>query len=144
RRRDLVFPALAAVGFALRDNVSRYGFREFADATLAAAVTATTSVVILWGYAVVAARERLRFPLVGVKFLLCAGVAEGIAYVTMWRALARGTVVVVSPLVNSHSIVAVVLAAVFLRDLERVTWRIGVATVLIVAGVMTVLRFGTL
>lgn len=141
RRRDLVFPALAAIGFALRDNVSRYGFREFTDATLAAAITATTSVVILWGYALVAARARLRFPFAGIKFLMCAGVAEGIAYVIMWQALAAGSVAVVAPLVNSQSIFAVVLAAVFLRDLERVTWRIGAATVLIVAGVLIVLRF---
>ena len=58
----------------------------------------------------------------------------------MWRALAIGEVSVVSPLVSAHSIVAIVLAAVFLRDLERVTWRIVLAAVLIVAGVAVVMR----
>jgi len=143
RRRDLVFPALAALGFATRDNLSRYGFHGFADPVLAAAVTTAASVVIMWGYVTIAARHQLRFTGPGVKLLICAGVAEGTAYVMMWRALAGGSVAAVSPLVNSHSIFAVVLAAVFLRDLERVTWRIGMATVLIVAGVMILLRFGT-
>jgi len=143
RRRDLVFAGIAALGFAVRDNVTRYGFREFTDPVLAAAVSTATSVTIMWTYAVIGARKQLRFGLPGVKFLMCAGVAEGFAYIMMWRALASGAVVVVSPLVNSHSIFAVALAALFLRDLERVTWRIGVATVLIVAGVMIVLRFGT-
>jgi len=143
RRRDLIYPAVAAFGFAVRDNLSRYGFRDFADPMLAAAVASTTSVGVVWGYALVAARNRLRWELPGVKFVVCAGVAEGLAYATMWRALSTGTVAVVSPLVNSHSIFAVSLAALFLRDLERVTWRVGLATVLIVAGVMIVLRFGT-
>jgi len=58
----------------------------------------------------------------------------------MWRALAIGDVSVVSPLVNSHSIVAIALAAIFLRDLERVTWRIAVAAALIVSGVALVMR----
>jgi uncharacterized membrane protein len=70
-----------------------------------------------------------------------AGLAEGIAYMTMWRALAIGEVAVVSPLTNASSIIAVGLAAIFLRDLERVTWRMGVAAALIVAGVTMILRF---
>jgi len=143
RRRDLVFAGLAALGFAVRDNVTRYGFREFADPVLAAAVSTATSVTIMWTYATLAARRELRFEWPGLGLLMCAGAAEGFAYVTMWRAFARGSVAMVSPLTNSHSIFAVVLAALFLRDLERVTWRIAVATVLIVAGVMILLRFGT-
>jgi len=142
RRRDLVFAGLAAFGFAVRDNVTRYGFLDFTDPVLAAAVSTATSVTLMWTYALIAARRELRVDRLGLKLLMCAGVAEGFAYVTMWRALARGSVAVVSPLTNSHSIFAVVLAAVFLRDLERVTWRIGVATVVMVAGVMIVLRFG--
>ena len=41
---------------------------------------------------------------------------------------------------NSYSIVTIALAAIFLRDLERVSWRIVVAAVLIVAGVALVVR----
>ena len=143
RRRDLAFAGLAALGFAVRDNVTRYGFRDFTDPVLAAAVSTATSVAIMWTSVAVGARRELRVEWLGLRLLMCAGVAEGFAYVMMWRALASGSVAVVSPLTNSHSIFAVVLAALFLRDLERVTWRIGVATVLIVAGVMVVLRFGT-
>jgi len=142
RRRDLVFAGLAAFGFAVRDNVTRYGFLDFTDPVLAAAVSTATSVTLMWTYALIAARRELHVDRLGLKLLMCAGAAEGFAYVTMWRAMAGGSVAVVSPLTNSHSIFAVVLAAVFLRDLERVTWRIGVATVLMVAGVMIVVRFG--
>src|SRR5207249_6851546 len=40
RSRDLAFPLLAALGFALRDNIFRLGFRHYDDPTLAAAAAA--------------------------------------------------------------------------------------------------------
>ena len=57
----------------------------------------------------------------------------------MWWALAIGDVLVASPLVNAHSIVAIALTAIFLRDLKRVTWRIVLAAALIVTGVALVM-----
>src|SRR5207247_11464890 len=85
-------------------------------------------------------RTKLDLPLVALLFLACSGIFEGVAYLLMWRALAVGDVSVVSPLVNAHSIVAIALAAIFLRDLERVTWRIALAAALIVSGVALVMR----
>jgi uncharacterized membrane protein len=79
-------------------------------------------------------------PAASVGFFALSGVCEGAAYLLMWRALSVGSVSVVSPLVNSYSIVTIALAAIFLRDLERVTWRIAAAAVLIVAGVALVVR----
>src|SRR3989442_9411468 len=98
RRRDLVFAGLAAVGFAVRDNVTRYGFRDFADPVLAAAVSTATSVAIMWTYAVIAARRELRVEWLGLRLLMCAGVAEGFAYVMMWRGAGHGPPADVSPL----------------------------------------------
>lgn len=142
RRRDLVFPLLGALGFAFRDNISRYGFREYSDPVIAAAVATLTSLAVMWLFAgLLARRGRLRLEGIGLGFLAFSGLAEGLAYITMWRALALGEVSVVSPLVNAQSIFAVALAAVFLRDLERVTWRIVVAAGLIVAGVAVVVSF---
>jgi uncharacterized membrane protein len=79
----------------------------------------------------------------GVRLLALAGLVEGLASLAMWRALQLGAVSVVTPLVNSHSIVTVVLAWLFLRDLERVSWRIVLAAALVVAGVVLVIRYGT-
>jgi uncharacterized membrane protein len=139
RRRDMIFPALGALGFALRDNLSRWGLRDYGDALAAAAAATLTSLLVMW---ICAARwhARLRLPRAGLIFFALSGVCEGAAYLLMWRALAIGDVSVVSPLVNTHSIVAIALAAIFLRDLERVSWRIAVAAALIVLGVALVLR----
>src|SRR3989442_1036620 len=80
RRRDLVFAGLAAVGFAVRDNVTRYGFRDFADPVLAAAVSTATSVAIMWTYGSIAARRELRVEWLGLKLVSARGGAEGWAH----------------------------------------------------------------
>jgi uncharacterized membrane protein len=139
RRADLIFPALGALGFAVRDNLSRFGLRDYGDPLAAAAAATVTSLLLMWTCAG-AWRGRLELPRTSLMFFALSGLCEGTAYVLMWRALAIGEVSVVSPLVNSHSIIAIALAAVFLRDLERVTWRIALAAALIIAGVALVMR----
>jgi uncharacterized membrane protein len=122
RRRDLVFPVLGALGFGIRDNLSRWGFAAFPHPLLAAAAATAASVAVMW--AVVAAMRGTGLvgaTRLGARLLALSGLAEGIAYLTMWRALMLGEVSVVSPLVNCHAIVTVALAWLFLRDLERVT-----------------------
>ena len=47
RRVDLIFPILAALGFALRDNIFRYGFRRYEEPLLAAAAAAVASVATM-------------------------------------------------------------------------------------------------
>jgi uncharacterized membrane protein len=140
RRRDLIFPLIAALGFATRDNIFRFGFREFGEPLLAAAAAALSSVIVMW--AVGAAQGEaghMRLSRAALGFLAAAGLAEGLAYVSMLRAFSVGDVSVVSPLVNTHGMFAVVLAAIFLRDIERITWRIVTAAALIVAGIFVVM-----
>ena len=139
RRRDMIFPALGALGFAVRDNLSRWGFRDYGDPLTAAAAATVTSLAMMWIFAATR-RTSLAMPRAAIVLFAGSGVFEGLAYLSMWRALAVGDVSVVSPLVNSHSIVAIALAAVFLRDLERVTWRMAAAAALIVLGVVLVMR----
>jgi drug/metabolite transporter, DME family len=139
RRRDMIFPALGALGFAVRDNLSRWGLRDYGDSLAAAAAATLTSLALMWIFAAVW-RARLNVPLASLGFFALSGLAEGAAYLLMWRALSIGEVSVVSPLVNSYSIVTIALTAIFLRDLERVTWRMVLAAGLIVAGVALVMR----
>jgi uncharacterized membrane protein len=142
RRRDMIFPLLAALGFGVRDNLSRWGLRDYAEPLAAAAAATVTSLAVMWLVALLG-RSRMRLDPRGLGYLAASGLAEGAAYLTMWQALAQGDVSVVSPLVNSHPIFAVTLAALFLRDVETVTWRIALATALVVAGVALVIKFGS-
>lgn len=139
RPRDLLLPIVAALGFAFRDNVSRWGLRDLPEPLVAAASATLASVVVMWLFALTRrGTGRVRFRTAGLRFLALAGIFEGIAYLAMWQALTSGHVSVVSPLVNSSPFFSVLLAAIFLRDLERITWRFAVAAVLVVVGVALV------
>ena len=140
RHRDLVLPVFAALGFAIRDNVSRRGLAVYPAPMIAAAGATLASVALMWALALAGVIRVSRPPARGLMFLALAGLCECLAYVTMWRALATAPVSLVSPLVHAQPLFTVVLAAIFLRDVERLTWRVVVASLLIVAGVTFVLR----
>jgi drug/metabolite transporter (DMT)-like permease len=141
RRRDMAFPLAGALGFALRDTISRWGLGSFPHPAIAAVVATMTSVVVL-GIFGLRRRGDFRSDRTGLVFMALAGLCEALASLALWGALAAGNVSVVSPLVNSQPVLTVILAAFFLRDLERVTWRIVVATLAIVAGAVVVIRAG--
>jgi len=144
RRVDLIFPILAALGFALRDNIFRYGFQRYEEPLLAAAAAAVASVATMSVVGALAFRAgRVSVARPALVFLAASGLCEALAYITALRAFREGNVSIVSPLVSTHGLFAIALAAVFLRDLERVTWRLVVATVLIVAGILVVVRAGS-
>jgi drug/metabolite transporter, DME family len=143
RRRDLLFPVLAAASFGLRDIFVRSGLTQYPHPLIAAAVATGTSVVVMWALAAAGGRRAFALPRAGLGFMAIAGVCESVAYVTMLRALAVGDVSLVSPLAHAQPFFTVALALLFLRDLERVTWRVVVASALVVAGAVVLVRFGT-
>lgn len=139
RRRHLGFPLLAAVAFALRDTISRAALLAFPHPMLGAAVATLMSVTVIWLFAGVQRGARaVAFNLPGTTLTVISGAFEGLAYITMWQALAIGDVSVVSPLVMVSPVFTVLLAVLFLRGVERVTWSIGLATALAVAGVLLI------
>jgi drug/metabolite transporter (DMT)-like permease len=141
RVRDLAFPLLGALGFALRDNISRWGLRAFPHPAIAAVVATSTSMALIAGVGA-ARRSEIRSDRTGLAWLALSGLSEAFASLALWGALAAGDVSVVSPLIHAQPIFTVVLAGIFLRDLERVTWRVGLGAVAIVAGATAVVRGG--
>ena len=67
-----------------------------------------------------------------------AGLASGGAVTAIYYALKNGEVVVVSPVVSVSPLVTLVLAHFFLRNLEKITWRLVLGTILIVFGVVLI------
>jgi uncharacterized membrane protein len=70
-------------------------------------------------------RGGLRATRVGVGFLILTGTCEALASLALWAALAEGKVSAVTPLVNAQPMFTVFLAAILLRDVEKVTWRLA-------------------
>lgn len=76
RRRDMIFPLLAALGFAVRDNLSRWGLRDYAEPLAAAAAATVTSVAVMWLVALLR-RHRMRLEVRGLGYVVASGLAEG-------------------------------------------------------------------
>jgi uncharacterized membrane protein len=72
----------------------------------------------------------------GALLFVSAGFFSTLGLVGMFLALDRGEVVLVSPVLATHSLSTLVLAALFLRGVERLTLRVAAGCVLVVAGVI--------
>jgi uncharacterized membrane protein len=139
RRRHMMFPIVAALMFAVRDVISRAALVDFPHPLIGAAAATMMAVVAIWSFAgLQQGMGRLAFNGPGTKLALISGLCEGTAYILMWRALGLGHVSVVTPLVNATPLFTVVLVMLFLRGVERMTWRTVVASAMAVAGVFLV------
>ena len=72
-----------------------------------------------------------------------AGVLQGIAVASLFHALSRADVTIVTPIYSSQPIIALALAAMFLRRLESVDWVLAAGTLMSVAGVIMVVLGAT-
>ena len=127
RARGLLFAALCAVLFAIRDNLARALHADATPETAAAAILLAGVLCSgLWARRVPSRVELRR--------LAPAGLLFGISYVCLFEAYWRGRVTVVSPLVATESLWGVALSALLVRQSEGMGRRIFVGALLVVAG----------
>lgn len=83
-------------------------------------------------------------PLVSRKsllFLIGTGTSSAVGVVFYFLALDYGPVVLVAPVVGAYPLVTIAMSHVFLRNLEKVTWRMVLGATMIVAGI-TIITLG--
>ena len=83
-------------------------------------------------------------PMRYVGICCLAGLLQGLAVASLFQALSRAPVTTVTPIYASQPIIALVLASVFLRQLESVDWLLAAGTVISVAGVVMVILGATM
>ncbi len=72
----------------------------------------------------------------GAAFFAGAGIFSAAGVLLLFTALSRGAVVVISPVVATNPLFTLVMAAVLLRGVERITLRVTAGALLVVAGVI--------
>jgi drug/metabolite transporter (DMT)-like permease len=124
----------AALLFAIRDNLVRWGARGSdvpgfvaASASLASACVVISLVVLAKPHAGPRLRRAFR------PFLL-SGLVYAVSYACLYSAFDRGRVTVVAPLVATESLWAVLISMVVLRRSERIGPRLLLAAALVVGG----------
>lgn len=139
-KADLLFPLLTAVVFSSGNVIRRFGFTSTSTTVLqAVAVGETVTFLAMVAYAygghprpVWTAGRRVYGYFLGGTFLASLG------FLAMFGALEGGPVSVVDPVVAAAPLLTVGFAAVFLRDVERVTARLVAGVVLVVLGIVLV------
>jgi uncharacterized membrane protein len=127
-------PALAGATQVVR----KFGLAAVPHPLLAAAVTATSSLVVslltLWF--VERTQETWKMNRQCFGWFLAAGLTISVAMVCIYYALDLGKVSVVIPIASTGPFFSLILAVLFLRDVERVTLRIVLNAAMIVGGVV--------
>ena len=136
----LWYPIAASALAGASQVVRKFGLAAVPHPFLAAAVTASSSLVVsvltLWY--VEKTQESWKMNRRCFWWFLAAGVTVSLAMTCIYYALDLGKVSVVIPISSTGPLFSLILTAMFLRGVERVTLRIVVSAALIVGGVMLI------
>ena len=134
--KGVLYALGAAVGYGLRPVFVKYGLNL--DGTPMAASLIGAVAALAW----VAVREDragiiLRPREASFWFFLGAAILGAAGMASLFFAVAQGDLSFVYPLSSTGPLFAVIFTAIFLRGVERLTWRVVAGSLLIVAGVLS-------
>ncbi|HWO43805.1 MAG TPA: DMT family transporter [Candidatus Eisenbacteria bacterium] len=139
RKLDVIYPVLGALAFGVSANLRKAGLEILGAPVLGAAVTAATAALFSFGLLQFKGGWRaFRLSAKSAGWLLTAAFFNTAAMLSVFYALRFGSVVIVEPLVSSNPVLTLVLAAIFLKDLEALTGRVIVGCALTVLGTVLV------
>ena len=127
-----VWALLSAFFAGVTAILAKVGVREI-DSNLATAIRTVVILVFAWSIALLTDRQ----PLSSIErktwiFLILSGIATGLSWLCYFRALQLGEASRVAPVDKLSVVVAIALAAIFLK--ERLTWHHWVGGVFILIG----------
>jgi transporter family protein len=127
-----VWALLSAFFAGLTAVLAKVGVQQI-DSNMATAIR--TVVILIFAWAVALVTRNQAFSTITKRtwiFLILSGIATGMSWLCYFRALQLGEASQVAPVDKLSVIVAIALAAIFLR--EQVTWHHWVGGMLIFAG----------
>lgn len=136
----LWYPIAASALAGASQVVRKFGLAAVPHPFIAAAVTATSSLIVslLTMWYVEKTQETWKMNRKCFGWFLAAGITVSLAMICIYFALDLGKVSVVIPISSTGPFFSLILTAIFLRDVERVTPRIVFSAAMIVAGVMMI------
>lgn len=135
-RSYLVFPIIASGAYAISNVVRRYGLTMTSVTTLEAiTINAVVTFVILILYGSVRRETSILPPSFDAfRAFAISGFLSAVALFFLFEAFARGPVAIVSALSGLSPVIATLVTAVMLSDVEKVTRRVIAGACLVVVG----------
>jgi uncharacterized membrane protein len=139
-KRDLVYPIAAAFLFALSTNLRKIGLMKIEYSVVGAAITSTVSLTLLLAFIAISKIRgtdgwAVELNSESLKSFVFSGFLSSVAFLFYFMALNSSYIVKIQPISGSNPLFALIFSYIFLQDVERVTSRTVLATLLIVAGI---------
>lgn len=136
---DLVFPLITVLAYSVGNVIRRFGFTTTPTTVLqAVTIGETVTLVVMGGYALASADPVWTGDRRIYGYFFGGNLLASLGFLSMFGALKAGPVSVVEPIVGAAPLVTIAVAAVFLRDLERITMRLLAGVSLVVVGIVLV------
>ncbi len=133
----IFYPVTAAFFYGVSVFFRKFGLIATGSPIMGAAITSGTSWIILVVLMMTGRQMRnlTRIGRNGLLYFTLGGVMTCVAWLSLFSALNIGKVALVSPIANSYSLATLFISYLFLKDVERITWKTIVATCLVVGGI---------
>jgi len=138
-RRRVILGVIFGFGASLSYGVSQVLTRQsLSDVT----PIVGSSLALFWGTLgfVLMSFRNLRAPATdfrrGALYFTAGGIFSAMGVMGLFLALERAQVVIVAPISSTNPLFTLVLAAIFLRDVEQLNLRVVAGALLVVAGVI--------
>lgn len=135
----VIYPLITAAISAVVHPLRRFALLQSNEPLFFAALVGPISLLsFAVYYNTPANQEKLVWDRRSLWPFLVSGMGETLAVLFMLHAFANGPVVIVSPISATSPIWTALLGAIFLREIERITWASIVGTISVVAGVIAI------
>lgn len=135
----VIYPLITAAISAVVHPLRRYALLQSNEPLFFAALVGPISLLsFAVYYNTPANQEKLVWDRRSLWPFVASGMGETLAVLFMLNAFANGPVVIVSPISATSPIWTALLGAIFLREIERITWASTVGTISVVAGVIAI------
>lgn len=135
-KTDLIFPVLAGASYGLAQVLRKFGLLANAEPVLGLLIQNIAAISFTLAIANVQEspkKVRAWRSLNGWAIFGLAGICSAIGQLCVFAALNIGDVVIVVPLTTISPLFVLLMAALFLKGIERITWKIVLGTCCIVA-----------
>tara|TARA_B100000686_G_scaffold74155_1_gene80111 strand:- start:6334 stop:7224 length:891 start_codon:yes stop_codon:yes gene_type:complete len=141
-RGALVFPILASFCFGMMPVLTKFGYAYTLTPLLAINIAfGSASLLLISLYFTFRSRYQFHIDRRAVGWFSLAAITTGLSSLTFWTSLTLGDVSVLMPLSRLAPLWILLWSYLFLKHLEKITFRIVIGALLVVSGGFFILSF---
>jgi len=140
RRRDVIYPLLTGMLFGTASVIRKMGLNITNSPILGATIGLTVSLFVFVAYLLLS-KDKILLNKNSLWFFSVSSICGFIGRLSLYYALGLGEVVRVEPLVGTSPLFSLLFVHLFLRDVERITAKIIIGSILVVLGGILIVAF---